>query len=617
MIIKKIHIENFGKLSDFRVDFSDFMNLVFAPNESGKTTLLDFIKYIFYGSKIKKQKEELYFREKYMPWNSMPMSGSIELEHNSVQYVIYRSEGMRNGGKKLSVANPVTGEVYPIDNPGMFFFGTDENTFSSTCFVKDTVMPATEFVSSFSGFDLEEKDYYSAKKSIEEKIMIMTSLKRKESRASIINSRKIKALSELAKYEKQIGEIGDLNLKKENLKKQLTLTEEEIADFTAQKELMQNHALYIRHQKLKEYIVQEEKNISVLSGQLSKSTDEKNTEPKTESSPGVFGRVKRITVVLCLICLLTVCVLFGCDIISLPLMAICSLSVISIGGLSVYTVSKKIKISCQSSGKAKNEILVKSDFADTLKDQIALSNERITKAKQEIQSIETSGKIDCFEGVGDKIDINCFTNEEIDDIINSKGKHREMLLCELTSVEIKTERLSLLKKEYENAEIELENILDEEKSLAEKTEIYRLSLDILETAYSKLKNSLIPNVTKRAYDIFSSVASNEILAIYTDEMFNSSVRVGNEFKDSKYLSAATRDLLYLSLRMAVCDLVDTNEKVPVFLDDILAFFDDERAKRMSDVISAMSETRQIIMCTCRNRDKMYFENNRCINIINM
>ena len=43
------HIENFGKLSDMTVDFSEDMHIIMEENGFGKTTLAAFIRVMFYG----------------------------------------------------------------------------------------------------------------------------------------------------------------------------------------------------------------------------------------------------------------------------------------------------------------------------------------------------------------------------------------------------------------------------------------------------------------------------------------------------------------------------------------------------------------------------------------
>ena len=69
MKILSCHIENFGKISDLRVDFSDGMHVINEPNAWGKSTLAAFIKAMFYGFESRKEagafeKE----RNLYRPW---------------------------------------------------------------------------------------------------------------------------------------------------------------------------------------------------------------------------------------------------------------------------------------------------------------------------------------------------------------------------------------------------------------------------------------------------------------------------------------------------------------------------------------------------------------------
>ena len=48
------HIENFGKLSDLSVEFSDGINVINESNAWGKSTLAAFLKVMFYGLDAKK-----------------------------------------------------------------------------------------------------------------------------------------------------------------------------------------------------------------------------------------------------------------------------------------------------------------------------------------------------------------------------------------------------------------------------------------------------------------------------------------------------------------------------------------------------------------------------------
>ena len=178
MIINKICITNFGKLSDLTIYPTDGLNIIYAPNESGKSTLLSFIKYMFYGTKMKKSKGDMTFKDKYMPWNGMPMSGSIEFAHFGKQYIISRCDGAKNGSRKLEVKELATGNLLNIEEPGRHFFSVGEKAFSDSCFVTD-IFSITDsdddIISLISGSDADTASYTRVRNALEEKILSISS----------------------------------------------------------------------------------------------------------------------------------------------------------------------------------------------------------------------------------------------------------------------------------------------------------------------------------------------------------------------------------------------------------------------------------------------------------
>ena len=61
MKLRGWHVEGFGVLHDFRVeDLTDGLTIVYGPNESGKTSLLAFIRGVFFGYPDRRQKERQY-----------------------------------------------------------------------------------------------------------------------------------------------------------------------------------------------------------------------------------------------------------------------------------------------------------------------------------------------------------------------------------------------------------------------------------------------------------------------------------------------------------------------------------------------------------------------------
>lgn len=88
------HIDNFGKLSDLSISFSDGVNVINEANAWGKSTLAAFLKAMFYGLDAKKetgafQKERVLYR----PWQGGAFGGEVDFELNGKKFRISRTFG--------------------------------------------------------------------------------------------------------------------------------------------------------------------------------------------------------------------------------------------------------------------------------------------------------------------------------------------------------------------------------------------------------------------------------------------------------------------------------------------------------------------------------------------
>ncbi|MBQ7097142.1 MAG: AAA family ATPase [Clostridia bacterium] len=141
MIIKKIDIENFGKFSGRSFDFTQGFNLVFGNNEDGKTTLMAFIKLMFYGSSSGKSSDVAKnIRRKYTPWNGLPMSGAIEFEQNGEEFRLHKEFKKSASSDKTTVINLSGGEKYTLPgttDAGQHFFNMDLGEFERSVFVEN------------------------------------------------------------------------------------------------------------------------------------------------------------------------------------------------------------------------------------------------------------------------------------------------------------------------------------------------------------------------------------------------------------------------------------------------------------------------------------------------
>ena len=72
---------SFGKLQGDTLRFHDGLNIIYAPNESGKSTWCAFIRAMLYGVDSAERSRAGYLPDKlkYVPWSGAPMEGTMEL----------------------------------------------------------------------------------------------------------------------------------------------------------------------------------------------------------------------------------------------------------------------------------------------------------------------------------------------------------------------------------------------------------------------------------------------------------------------------------------------------------------------------------------------------------
>ena len=141
MYIEKINIGSFGKLSDRVFELQSGVNIVEGKNESGKSTLSEFIKFIFYGLSGRSVNGAMSERKRHLSWSTNSASGSIVLNDNGKRYRIERriipyASGAKEEVNVVDLSSNTFAEG--IKNPGEHFFGIPEEVFVSTVYVRQS-----------------------------------------------------------------------------------------------------------------------------------------------------------------------------------------------------------------------------------------------------------------------------------------------------------------------------------------------------------------------------------------------------------------------------------------------------------------------------------------------
>ena len=263
MIINSLYISAFGKFKDFRLDFSENLNLFYGENENGKSTILAFIKMMFYGTTSKTADLLKNPRKKYLPFDNSIMAGSIDFTHDGRDFRIERTFGASNSTDRITLIDLFSGERKNFSGTtdlGAKFFNLSAAAFERCAFIAsfgpitDDNTATGELNSRLSSLivsgeeDVNEKKIAARLISAKEELMSKGGKvgKYDKNRQKLIDLANQLTLSREAEENREA-----LALKIENQKKRLVLVNKEI-DRTAQKLKATENTRNFR--KLKDFI---------------------------------------------------------------------------------------------------------------------------------------------------------------------------------------------------------------------------------------------------------------------------------------------------------------------------------------------------------------------------
>lgn len=146
----KIHklSATFGRLHRQTLELKDGLNIIEAPNESGKSTWAGFLRAMLYGIDTRARDKRGFIAEKnlYQPWDGAAMEGSAQLSWNGREITLRRTS---RGASPLSQFQAVyAGTEEPVpgltaDSAGELLTGVGREVFERSAFVGQSAMAVT------------------------------------------------------------------------------------------------------------------------------------------------------------------------------------------------------------------------------------------------------------------------------------------------------------------------------------------------------------------------------------------------------------------------------------------------------------------------------------------
>ena len=138
MRIVKIEIDTFGPLQNKSLEFGKLMSVIRGDNETGKSSLLLFIKFALYGTARKNRGSSVSEVDRAISRETERAAGSMTVEHEGKLYRIDRrlNRSGRSVIDKVSVTDTESGLPLSLTvSPGEYFLGIPVEVFESSCFI--------------------------------------------------------------------------------------------------------------------------------------------------------------------------------------------------------------------------------------------------------------------------------------------------------------------------------------------------------------------------------------------------------------------------------------------------------------------------------------------------
>ena len=630
MKIEEIKINNYGILENKEIYLKNNLNIIYGKNESGKSTLLNYIKNIFYGISKNKNGKEISDYEKYLPWNEKEFSGRIKYKlDNGEKFEIFRDFKKKNP----KVYNGNLEEIsknFNIDKKdgNQFFFEqtkVDENTFSSTVLTmqqevrlnKANQNILVQRIANLAGSGDDNISYKKAVDKLNKKQLDEIGTERSQGKPiNVVRKNLERTMIDLETikteknndefYKEKIQKIQqeiDNNIIENNALNEINKLKKEI-ELKKEKNNIKNKLNIEKKEKIKELNLEKEKN---------KEKIKLNNLKKENKNKLINKNNKKINkIFLILIILLILLEIINIIFLKNNIINYTTLSLIPIF-LVIYFIIKNIN------NKKNIKNIEKNEETNLINKKIEEINTKINILKNEINEQEKeieeeNNKINIESNIHLELIKNKYNNENINNKINSdlnnieyfiklnqenindKKIEKNKIEFELNNINKKIESMINLQEEYDQLQEELHILENKNKSI-------EIAKEALKNAYEEMKKNITPKFTQNLSNTINKISNGKYKKVAINDEEGLIVEIDNgEYIPAELFSVGTIDQLYLSLRLSMAQEI-SEEKMPIILDETFAYFDNERLENVLKYLINELKENQVILFTCTKREQ--------------
>ncbi len=633
MMIKRLDA-TFGKLEGESLELHDGLNVISAPNESGKSTWCAFVRAMLYGVDSSERQKAGFLPDKmrFAPWSGSAMQGSMQLESGGRDITITRTTKTASAPMRefsaVYTGTSVSVEGLNGNNAGEMLTGVSRDVFRRSAFVEQGKVAVTHSA------ELEKR--ISAIVSSGDEDCSFTEadgrLRQWQRKRRFNRHGRLPELEDELSHKKQLlAELSDAAQQRENMSAELERAKQECerieAEVIESRKVVRKEALSSLQGVRNEVNAATERHDKAAERRDScraalcacaigeRKPEEAKAEVKTdlENSMKLKERSERKSSPVLAIILMILCgalVAAGFLLPDLMIHAFVAAAAALAAGVALFIRASRRKTEKYEAAKQRRKILAKykaeseADIAASIDEYLELYKNYAEAQRAEKESAEALAVVRRRQEQAESK-----TLTQLD--FTGGDNQAAQLSRRLTEARAKCSRISAQMAEHSGRLAamgdplvlgsEISRMEAEYAEISAEYDAIALAIDTMRKADEDIQSRFSPALGKLAAEYMQFVTDGKYDGVMLDRDFSATVHEagGNVPRNAEYLSAGTLDLMYLAVRLAVCSLaLPESANCPLIIDDALVNFDADRRRQAMALLEKIAQERQVILFVC-------------------
>ncbi len=624
---------SFGKLQNESLSFHDGLNVIYAPNESGKSTWCAFIRAMLYGVDSSERAKSGHLPDKlrYAPWSGAPMEGSMELTANRCDITIVRSTKSKNAPMREFSAT-YTGSNVKVDgltgqNAGEMLTGVSRDVFRRSAFIAQgnvAVSGSPELekrISSIVSTGEEHTSYSEA----DERLRAWQR-KRRYNRRGMLPELESSMAETRRRLEDMSGSIEDVDVlehRLEQTRQRCTELEEAVTESRKKQrklalDRLNSGRAALRHRSDEHDAAMAElaeKRQALREGpfgnaELEELEERLGQDMETLRTLKQAGSIKHSPLPAIILFVIAVVAAAAYTLLD-KLVFIIIAAVFTLGATLLFMKFSKAKNLARQALEERRLLL--KEYRVNSATELSAALERQRRLCAELQAAEeaeisTRAAYEAARKRQDQLEEAAIS--DLDFV--SGSTEAAQLSRELGRTRAEAERISAQIASINGRLAAMGDPLvlssslsymdEEHHKIQDEYDAISLAVETLREADTELQSRFSPELGKVAAEYMSLVTEGRYADVFINRDFSARIRTADDTvaREAEYLSAGTLDLMYLAVRLAVCELaLPEGESCPLIIDDALVNLDESRLQQAMKLLREIAKKRQVILFSCR------------------